>query len=352
MRTEQTARRFFLFLLVVATLLLGAVVYPLASSLFAAVVLAGVLWPAQVKLAARLGNRRRLSAGLFVAAVVLLVVGPLVALSTVVVTEGRAGLRFVTQTVKSEGVHGLLAPLPEPVRNVVLRALEQLPTQPGDSLDERVQEQVSAQSGNAAAAVGTVVAATGSLMFQAVLTLIALFFLLASGDHLVVWLDQVSPLRSGQTHELLREFKKVSYAVIVSTVLTAGIQAAVALIGYLIARVPHPVFFSTATFIVAFIPAVGAASVCQAAALLLYLGGHPYAALFLSLWGLLAVGLVDNIVKPLLIRGEMNLPGAVVFFSLLGGLATFGAVGLVVGPLSVALFVTVLRMYQRDFITT
>ena len=166
--------------------------------------------------------------------------------------------------------------------------------------------------------------------------LVALYFFLVEGDELVDWLDRVSPLRPGQTRELMTEFKRVTYAVIVSTVITAAVQAAAAVVGYLIARVPNPIFFGGLTFFVAFIPAVGAASVCLVAAGLLFVTGHPYAALFLAIWGVVVVGLVDNVVKPYLIKAGMQLRGGVVFFALIGGLGAFGTVGLLIGPLVVA----------------
>jgi predicted PurR-regulated permease PerM len=184
---------------------------------------------------------------------------------------------------------------------------------------------------------------------HATFMLIALFFLLVRGDELVTWLDEVSPLARGQTRELLAAFKRVSYAVIVSTLITGAVQALAALVGYLIARVPNPVFFALMTFFFAFIPAIGAGVVCVAAAALLFLTGHPYLAIFLALWGIFVVGLVDNVVKPLLIRRGMELHGAVVFFALVGGLAAFGAIGLLVGPLVVSFFLALVRMYHRDF---
>jgi predicted PurR-regulated permease PerM len=88
--------------------------------------------------------------------------------------------------------------------------------------------------------------------------------------------------------------------------------------------------------------------ICLFASLLLVVTGHPYMAVFLAAWGLIVVGLVDNLVKPLLIRRGLEIHGAIVFFSLIGGLAAFGAVGLLVGPLLVALFLTLLRIYHRD----
>ncbi|HUS29508.1 MAG TPA: AI-2E family transporter, partial [Kofleriaceae bacterium] len=77
--------------------------------------------------------------------------------------------------------------------------------------------------------------------------------------------------------------------------------------------------------------------------------GHPYMAAFLAAWGLLVVGLVDNLVKPLLIRRGLETHGAIVFFSLIGGLAAFGAIGLLLGPLLISFFLALLRIYHRDY---
>ncbi len=335
---EQAARRFFLVLFVATVVLLALVVQPLASALFMAAVLAGVLRPVERRLTRKLGGRDRLSASLLTFTVVILLVGPLVAFSAFIVKEGSDGVKFVTETVRGKSVTGLIEKLPAPVRGAAEDALERLQ-----------QQDISGQGGKAAAAVGAAVAATGSMVFQSVMMLIALFFLLRQGDELVTWLDGISPLRPGQTRELLAEFKRTSYAVITSTVITAAVQAAAALVGYVIARVPHPLFFAGVTFFVAFIPAIGAATVCLAAALILFVTGHPYMAVFLAAWGLLVVGLVDNIVKPFLIKAGMKMHGGLVFFALIGGLGAFGTVGLLIGPLVVALFLALVRIYERDF---
>jgi predicted PurR-regulated permease PerM len=177
----------------------------------------------------------------------------------------------------------------------------------------------------------------------------ALFFFLTNKGGLINWLDDASPLRRGQTRELFGEFVRVCKSVIVSTAATALAQSIAALIGYLIASVPFPFFFFALTFFVAFIPAAGAASVCLAAAGLKLLSGHPWMALFLAIYAIVVVGLVDNVVKPLLMKDGIQMHGAVVFFALLGGLAAFGAMGLLIGPLAVALFLAMLRIYKRDY---
>ena len=346
---DQTARRLFLALLLATTAALLLVIRPLATPLFFAAVLAGVIWPLQVRLSRLLRGRRAISAGVWTLAVVVLLITPLVYLSAFVVTEVTQGVRFVRTTLQSEGFAGLVERLPAPAGRVVRFVQDRLPAE-GLGLEQLFQEQVTAQGGRAAAVVGGAVAATGSLLFQVTLALVAFFFLLLQGQQMVLWLDETLPLKPKQTQELLREFKTVSYSVLVSSVITAAVQAAVAFIGYLISRVPHPLFFATVTFFIAFIPALGAAFVCLVAALLLLVTGHPYAALFLALWAIFAVGLIDNVIKPLLIRQGMNMNGAVVFFALIGGLGAFGTVGLLLGPLVVALFLAMLRMYRRDFL--
>jgi predicted PurR-regulated permease PerM len=351
MTSDQAAGRFFFLLLLVSVVLVALVAQPIATALFTAAVLAGVIWPVHERLSRRVRNHRGLSAGLFVLGVVILLVGPLVAFSAFAIKEVSEGVKFLSETLRSEGTAGLLDRLPPMARRLADRAIELLPGAGGGNIGKSVQHQVTAQGGKAVVALGAAISATGSLVFQAVMMLIAFYFLLMEGDKLVGWLDEVSPLKPGQTRELLAEFKKVSFAVVVSSVITSGVQAVAALIGYFIAQVPHPIFFAGVTFFAAFIPAVGAGMVCLVAALLLYVSGHPYAALFLVPWGLIVVGLVDNLVKPFLIKAGMEMHGAVVFFALVGGISAFGSVGLLLGPLAVALFLTLLRMYQRDFKT-
>ena len=75
-------------------------------------------------------------------------------------------------------------------------------------------------------------------------------------------------------------------------------------------------------------------------------------AIFLAVWGVAVVGLVDNVAKPFLMKGDVEMHGAVVFFALIGGIAAFGMVGLLVGPLAVAMLLAILRMYRRDYLKT
>jgi predicted PurR-regulated permease PerM len=331
MPTEQSVPRFFLVLIAAAMVLLALVIYPVVSELFLAAVLAGVLWRPRKWLAARLRGRRVAAAGILTIGVGILLLGPLATLVTYVSSDA---LRFVASTAASTDFSDVLAYLPVGARDLVNDGVARLPRDLGEALGL-----VSAANGQALATA----AVHGAFM------LIALFSLLMAGDGLVEWLDSAAPLARGQTLALLAEFKRVSFAVIVSTLITAAVQALAALVGYLVAQVPNPIFFTVTTFLFAFVPAIGAGVVCLIAAVLLLVTGHPYLAIFLAAWGIVVVGLADNIVKPLLIKRGMDLNGAVVFFALIGGIASFGAIGLLLGPLVVALFLALVRMYHADF---
>ncbi|MDP2273472.1 MAG: AI-2E family transporter [Archangium sp.] len=355
MVNELAARRFLFVLLIGALILVAVAFYPLANALFLGAAFAAVFWRWNLKLAKRLGHRhgRSLAAGIITGGVVLVILGPVVGLSAFLIKEANDGLKFVAKTARSEGTSGLIERLPDPVEKVVRQLIEQFAgeiTEDDAKLDKALGAQVAAQGGKAANVLGAAVSATGSLLFMAAMMLIAFFCLLAEGEKLVDWIDSITPLRRGRILELMEAVRQMSSSVIKSTLITSAAQATVALVGYLIARVPYPVFFTALTFFIAFIPAIGAGSVCLAAAAVLLVTGHPYMALFLAIWALSAVGLIDNVIKPFLIKDEVRLHGAIVFFALLGGLAAFGPVGLLIGPIAVALLVEIIRVYRSDFL--
>jgi predicted PurR-regulated permease PerM len=342
-RTPQAARWTLLILTVIAVVLLAMIIRPFAGALFIAAVMAGAIYPWYARLTAKVRGRRNLSAALTTIGVLLVVVLPLAMISVTVARQATDGVAYLRNTLRSEGVEGIVRDLPGPLQALARRLLNEVPADQGELTDLAQQ-----QGGRAAAAVGGVLGATWRAIFQLVMMLIAFFFCLVDGPALVKWLEDVLPLRRGQTERLLLEFRRVSVAVIVSSLATAGIQATMALVGYVIAGVPNPLFFAVVTFIVGLIPAVGAGAVALAAAALLFVTGHSGWALFLAVWAIGPVGLIDNVVKPYLIRSGLEMHGAVVFFSLLGGIAYFGPVGLLAGPLIVSFFLAVVGMWDRE----
>ncbi len=338
------ARRFLVALVLVAVALTIVLVRPFWVGFSMAAVLAAALHPLMEWVTRRLGGHRHLAAALLTLGVLLAVVLPIAAIGTLVVRDVLEGVRWVRDLLASEGTTGLLRRLPGPVEGVVARIIEALPDP-----QEQLQKLAGARGGQAAGAVASVLTATGSAVFDAVMMLIAFFFFLTDGRRLVAWLDAHVPLGPGRFRSLMDEFRKTSVSVLWATIATAGIQTATGVIGYLVARAPNLGFLTVVTFVFALIPALGGAFVIVAVGILLLATGHVLAGSFLVVWGVVVVSIVDNVARPYLLKGGMALHGGVVFFALLGGLAAFGAIGLVLGPLIVTFLVTVLAMYERDF---
>jgi predicted PurR-regulated permease PerM len=344
MSQAGTAQRVLVVLLVAALLLSALVVKPFFWALFLAAVFAGALKPGMERLTRSLRGRRQLAGALLSVSFLVAVVLPLTVLGATLVKQAADGVAWVRELLQSEGIAGLVAYLPDSIERHATDLLRRVPR-----TERQLSNVAASHGGDAAAAVGGILSWTGNFLVQAAMMLIGLYFFLVDGPRLIGWLNEVVPLKRGQLPELLEDFRKVSVAVLFSTVATAGVQALVALAGYLIAQVPNAFFFTVVTFFIAMIPAVGAASVVLVMALFKLAMGNVLAAVFLAVWGVVVVGLVDNVVKPLIIRGGLEIHGAVIFFALLGGLSVFGAVGLIAGPLSIAFLVAVVRMYHRDF---
>jgi len=343
-RVPTGNRAVLIGLALLGTILLASLIYPFASALLFAAVLAGALFPQCERLAARLGGRPMLASGIVTLGVSVLLAVPSVYLALTVGSEVMTGASAVERTLRrGGGVPALIERLPPSVRQPARKLAERVP---GGT--DQIQDLAENQAGNAAAAATGAIVAAATIVIKVALMLVALFFLLVDGKRLVHWFATVAPLPEEQILDILTDFRTVSVAVLLSSLGTAGAQALAALAGYLLAGVPHALFFTFVTFIVAFIPAIGAASVVVGVAGLLLVTGHPQAALYLALWGILVVGFIDNLVKPWLLKDRMEIHGGLIFFALVGGIATFGPVGLIAGPLILSFFLAVVRLWRGE----
>jgi predicted PurR-regulated permease PerM len=322
-----------------------AVGLPLWRPLLLATVLAGTLSQLHERLVKAIGGRRSLSAILIVMSVVLILLAPLCLIAIVVVKEALSAIAFVTHTLKEQGLAGLLAHLPEGVAKHVNDALAR---------ESRTQSELAAELADwprvrqALGAVAGVVGSTTHLALMVVLMLVALFFLLRDGPTLIAWAEATPAMPPGRVRSLLLELRDVSKSVVGAQAASGLAQATAATIGYAVAGVPSPVVFGALSLAASFIPVGGVSLVGLPLAGMLWLRGHPGWAIFMALWTVLVTGLIDNVVRPLIVRGGTKLNGGLVFFALLGGLLAFGLIGVVVGPLALALFLSVGAIERRD----
>jgi predicted PurR-regulated permease PerM len=336
------ARRWWstnMFLLVALVLLL-AVFYPIWKPLLLGTVFAASVAGLHGRLCKRLWGRSYLSATIFTLAAALLILAPLAALIIEAIRQAIEALTIVRQALERGGLQGMLRKLPDTVENVlkpmVPKAAGALPSG-------------SAEAGRwAATQAQSALSAMSEFAFDLAMMMIAFFFVLTDGKRLVSWISAVSPLGSARTHELLDECRLVTKSVVGSNVLTGIAQAATATVGYLIVSAPKPLFFALATLLASFIPSVGTAIVALPLAGLLWAMGRPWHALFLACWALFLVSLVDNLMRPWLIKGDVQIHGALIFFTLIGGIMLCGFTGLVVGPLVLTIFMSLVRFHTRD----
>lgn len=123
-------------------------------------------------------------------------------------------------------------------------------------------------------------------------------------------------------------------------------QAIMGGIAFSLLSVPSPVLWGFAMFIASFVPLLGTFAIWGPVAVYLFFKGMILNSIILAIVGVVAISSVDNIIRPLIIRGKMQMPTLAIFFSILGGIKVFGFIGFIMGPLVLALFISVIQMLQ------
>jgi predicted PurR-regulated permease PerM len=185
-----------------------------------------------------------------------------------------------------------------------------------------------------------------SAVWKFLLMLFALFFFIRDGGSFLRWVMHLTPLPASLEREIFERFKGVSESAIYGTFFTAVAQGLLGGIGFLIVGLPALVWGVTMAFF-SMIPLVGTAIVWGPAAVLLIFSHRVVAGVFLIIWGIVVIGMSDNILRPLLMRGKSELHPLLIFFSLIGGISAFGLMGILMGPLAVVLAISLLQAYER-----
>ncbi len=176
-----------------------------------------------------------------------------------------------------------------------------------------------------------------SFLMDMVLMLFILFFVYHDGERVLVWLRRMLPLEAGLQEKLGRVTQDVLAGFIFGTLLTSLVQGVLAGAAYGLFGVPSPLLLAVLTAIGGLIPIVGTAIIWLPAAVYLYLQGAAVKAIILVVWGLLVVGMADNVVKPVFMSSRVTLPFLPLMLGALGGLSAFGVLGAILGPLLLAI---------------
>jgi predicted PurR-regulated permease PerM len=171
------------------------------------------------------------------------------------------------------------------------------------------------------------------------LTLYLAFFGLRDGAAASRWMTRLVPMTPPHQRALVRRFQSVVRATVRGTLLVAALQGALGALAFWALDVQGAVLWGVVMAFLSLVPAVGSALVWGPVALLLYLNGDVWQALALTAFGVLVIGLVDNLLRPLLEGRGSRLPDSLVMLTTLGGLSLFGLNGFIIGPAVAALFI-------------
>jgi predicted PurR-regulated permease PerM len=201
---------------------------------------------------------------------------------------------------------------------------------------------------------GAVVGGLAGAVLGFFIVLLSAFYFYVEGESILEQLAILSPLPRKYDEEFKTKFKDVIDATFRGQLFTAVAQGVTTGVGLAIAGVPGSGFWGALTALTSLLPMVGAAAVWVPATIYLFvsasMGNRPYwQAIFMLVWGMVPVSLVDNIVRPWAMKGKAQLPAIPLLFAVLGGLQAFGFIGLVIGPLVFALLMTVIDIYKRSF---
>jgi len=195
-----------------------------------------------------------------------------------------------------------------------------------------------------AATTGTV-----QFLFMLMVMLYSMYFFLIDGHKLVDLILYYLPLKDDEERRLLAKFSSVTRATLKGTAAIGALQGGLAGLAFFVVGIPSAIFWATIMVVLSIIPGIGTALVWVPAALLLISGGAVAKGIGLALFCGLIVGSVDNFLRPRIVGKDTELPDLMIFIATLGGLFMFGALGLIIGPIIAALFVTLWELYGAAF---
>jgi len=345
-------RTFVLVTCLALAVALSRILTPFLGPMLWAAFLAFLLHPLHVRLTRAFRNRPHASAFVLTFAVLILFLGPLGAMAAAFAAQVGDLVRYAQGALAGQASNGFdIAQVPwlnAPWVQDGIARLESMfdinPTELGDWLRQGANEVLHwlASMGGRVflGAIGTVVGF--------VLMLFLLFFFVRDGREMLATARELIPMEEAQKSRLIDHLASVTRAMVLGTGLTALIQGTLVGIAFLIVGLPSPLVFAVIAVLASLLPFGGTALVWAPAAIVLAAQGRWGATIFMVIWGALLVSLVDNVVRPMLVSGRANVGTLTVFIGVLGGLAAFGAIGLFLGPVVLALIIALVRLLIEE----
>ena len=338
---------FFLALLLGVGFVVFRLFEPFLTSMLVAAVLAIFFGGMHRFLERQLDGRRVLAAAITLLIIALIIVIPLAIISLIAISEiSRLLVNFDVHSISWNSLGGLAQ------------------TIDGTSWwqhwggGRRVEEVIGLQtvlgsfqnvSGWALSFLTTMYQDVAGFVFFLFSMFFALFYFLIDGARAMRFLLRVSPLRDEHEQILIRDFVSMSRATIKGTIIIAFIQGILGSIAFAIAGIASPAVWGLAMAFFSLIPFLGSGIVWLPAAIIMLATGNVWQGVFLLVFGFGVVSSIDNFLRPRFVGKDTQIHPLLVLFATLGGLSMFGIIGFLVGPIIVALFVSLVHIYDIEF---
>ncbi len=338
MQNPTFEQKAFILLLILVTIAFFWILLPFYGAVFWAVVLAVVFAPLQERLIRRTGGRNNQAALLTTIICLLVAILPVIFIISAVVAEGAS----LYQRLESGELD---------IGTYVTSAIQMLPPSIQEQLDrvgmsdlDGLREKISTGAMAGSQYLATKVFAIGQGTFEFFISffvmLYLLFFLLRDGKELVYKIRSTIPLADTTKRRLQIKFTRVVRATVKGNVLVAAVQGALGGLIFWVLGISSPLLWGVLMAFLSLLPATGAGIIWVPVAVYLMLSGSLWQGVILTAFGILVIGLVDNILRPILVGKDTRMPDYLILISTLGGLALLGLNGFVIGPLVAALFVS------------
>src|SRR5262245_39788835 len=322
MARASSRRPLFYAILVLALYLTYLVLSPFLVALTWAVIFAILFRGTQSNLAERIGPNA--AAVITTLVVGLTIVAPAVGLVSALAREVPHATDYLEQASRS--APSQIERIWEFVRT---RSPFTVPDDPKELIEQGVRRLLTFLAPRAGGVVVDVLATIGDL----VVMLFALFFFLRDGEAFRVWLRDRLPFRREDSERVMRDTRDLVIASVGAGLIVAAVQGMVGGVAFWLLGLGAPVVWGIVIAVCSLIPVVGAALVWVPAGIGLMIAGEIGHGLLMFVIGGLGISMVDNVLRPLILSGRTAASGLVIFFGLLGGVAAFGFVGLVIGPI-------------------
>ena len=339
-------RRAFLLLLVLAiSSVFVAMIHRFVVALFLGAIFSGLFYPLYKRVLSGFKNRRALAAGTTLVICLLVIVIPLSGLLGLVAAEAIRVSEVVGPWIQEQ------VQKPSPFEEHLpdwLPFFEQL---------EPYRSQIIAKAGELAGRLGSfffnsvsaMTKGTVSFFLSFFIFLYAMFYFLIDGRAILDRILYYTPLSYDDKCRMLEKFESVARATLKGTLVIGIIQGALGGIAFWVVGIEGSAFWGTVMAVLSIIPGVGTAIVWVPAVIYLFATAQMAKAIGLLIWCAAVVGTADNFLRPRLVGQDTKMPDLLILLGTLGGIFFFGAVGLILGPIIAALFVTIWDIYGNAF---